>query len=423
MKKVLEAVSINDVKRLTSYVDRKTKFYSKEKAYIHKNPRRFIILVEARYYKDGDYIVAKFLTEATKKYPPDHVYKSTDPNTKINKPEPSKTYEIWIAFFGVLQELRGNKITYQTVKNVLESVPIKIWCNSPSFHWQGYNYNISVMDGALFPTNIPPQKWRKYHGGFILDKHLYILFSNIEYFLYQIYRKSLPQLVVQANRKESSKENIHMRRIKEVNIPKRKKADEKEKKDKIIVWSFIKANPPTKEHAKFIRILMKEAMKRKADVMLFLSHEQDYKKNPLSWKQKISYISHEYPELNICGESSIQTVEDSASWLSKEYSISVFISGSDKIEVYRDFFNSKNGSTFFFKEIEVVSSGLKDPDSNHDSPYSVDKAILAVVNNDFKTFSNIVLPEQKDIIIQLYKDVRRGLFKILGEEKRKICKK
>lgn len=414
MKKILEAINIDDIKRLLSKADAKTRFYSKEKNTIHKNPRRYIILVESRYYKDGDYLVAKFLTEATKKYPPEHVYKSTDPDSKVNKPEPSRTYEIWIAFFNVLKTVGNAKITYPTMKSVLQTVPIKIWCNSPSFHWQGYNYNISVMDGALFPTNIPPLRWRKYHDGFILDKHLYILFSNFDHFLYQIYRKSLGQLV--ANRRFVS-ETIYnsMKKIKEIKIKVKNKDTNREVDEgKIIVWSFLKANPPTKNHGKFINIMLKEALKRDADVMLFLSHLQDYKRNPLSWEKKIEYISKEYPDLNICGDDSIVTLKDAASWLSKEYSNSIYICGSDKQDTLRDFFNTNNGGSFSFKMVEVVHSGLKDPDSDTGSAYSGDKAILAVLNNDFKSFSKIVLPNDKDTVERLFKDVKKGIFTIEG---------
>ena len=63
----------------------------------------------------------------------------------------------------------------------------------------------------------------------------------------------------------------------------------REGKDKGAVFTFGRFNPPTTGHAKLVDKL-KKASSGGYKPLLFTSHSNDKKKNPLSHKQKISYL-------------------------------------------------------------------------------------------------------------------------------------
>ena len=82
-----------------------------------------------------------------------------------------------------------NAITKEDIAVILEVCDLTIWCNDPSFHWQGMNYNLSQMGAALFPTNIKPKKWDAVHGDNMQTKHLSGLLEDIDHFYGQMAQK------------------------------------------------------------------------------------------------------------------------------------------------------------------------------------------------------------------------------------------
>ena len=63
-----------------------------------------------------------------------------------------------------------------------------------------------------------------------------------------------------------------------------------EAKSKPAVFSFGRFNPPTTGHAKLVDVLNRLAKKVSGDAMVFTSHSNDKKKNPLNHKQKVNYL-------------------------------------------------------------------------------------------------------------------------------------
>ena len=92
---------------------------------------------------------------------------------------------------------------YNMVKNWLWATDFALWSNAPSFHWQGFNYNMSIMGASIHPTNIEPQHWDKIHGDALIDKHLYDLFLHVPFFINQMASSLLNKLRV---KKESIEE-------------------------------------------------------------------------------------------------------------------------------------------------------------------------------------------------------------------------
>ena len=80
----------------------------------------------------------------------------------------------------------GQALTLKDMKDAIRVCPVQFWSNSPAFHWQGINFNLSQLDASIYPTNIAPHFWSQpqYHGeNALLDKHLAALLRNISFFL------------------------------------------------------------------------------------------------------------------------------------------------------------------------------------------------------------------------------------------------
>lgn len=189
--KLEEDVTIADLRDTGNISDLTMKF-RRERNSIMGAENTTAKLVDLMVNKDANNVVFAFLTEATDKYPDDYVYKQADPDANFNlKRNTSETYEIYIKildFFDWLDAQKGEddtEITPKLMKEILEVANVQVWSNSPSFHWQGFNFWLSQLDGAMFPTKIRPQFWDKKHGDgdAFVDKHLYGLLRSLPFFL------------------------------------------------------------------------------------------------------------------------------------------------------------------------------------------------------------------------------------------------
>jgi len=149
-------------------------------------------LVDA-YISEGDGSVTfAFLTTVTP-YPEkeDPSYMEVDPETFNLTQNRSKTYEIQIKvldFLDWLDVFSEQKVTESDMKEILDTADIQVFSTSPSFHYQGFNYWLSQLDGSIYPTTIKPQRWDKIHGDgdAFVDKHLYGLMRQIKFFRNQM---------------------------------------------------------------------------------------------------------------------------------------------------------------------------------------------------------------------------------------------
>jgi hypothetical protein len=164
-----------------------TRNYSLERRGIMGTAPTTTKLVNIKIEKDLDYVTFYFLTEATEKYGPDYEYKDVlpDQNFRLER-DPSKLYEIQLRFYKYSDFIKQPQLTQILAKQWLWSTDFAIWSNAPSFHWQGFNYNLSKLGASIHPTNIAPHVWNHYHGNALIDKHLFDLFINIKFFINQM---------------------------------------------------------------------------------------------------------------------------------------------------------------------------------------------------------------------------------------------
>lgn len=130
-----------------------------------------------------------FKTKATiPVYPDDYKFKRVSPLNLELLSNQEKQYEIQIKILDFFDWLsthpEGQPITVKDLKEILQVSNIQVFSTSPSWQYQGYNFWMSQLDGSAYPTDIAPKVWDKRLGGeFFLDKHLYGLIRQINFFL------------------------------------------------------------------------------------------------------------------------------------------------------------------------------------------------------------------------------------------------
>ena len=187
-----------------------------------------------------------------------------------------------------------------------------------------------------------------------------------------------------------------------------------EAKQKTVVFSFGRLNPPTIGHQKLLQKIVQTAKRMSGQPMMFVSYSQDAKKNPLSAKQKIAYIKKMFPkearQLKLEDDSSLRNAMDIASNLHGKFDNLVMVVGSDRVKDFENLLNkyndveSKHGY-YKYDNIQIVSAGERDPDAEGVTGMSASKMRAAAASGDYESFS-LGLPSSFKDGEKLFKDIR-----------------
>ena len=187
----------------------------------------------------------------------------------------------------------------------------------------------------------------------------------------------------------------------------------REAKEKTAVFSFGRFNPPTTGHAKLVDVLSRIAKKVGGDPILFTSHSNDKKKNPLPHKAKINFLRKFFKKKVGVPDIAARTVFDICNALQQQgYTNVVMVVGSDRVkefELLLKKYNKVKGRHGFydFKSIEVVSAGNRDASATDVSGMSASKMRDAAERGAFDEFQQGV--PNKRFADLLYKAVRKGM--------------
>lgn len=78
-------------------------------------------------------------------------------------------------------------LTPNDIADLIEVCDVKIWSDDPSTTYQGHNYYLTQIDGSLYPNNIKPKKWNKYHkDDNFMGKHIAALLQTLPSFYKQM---------------------------------------------------------------------------------------------------------------------------------------------------------------------------------------------------------------------------------------------
>ena len=156
---------------------------------------------------------------------------------------------------------------------------------------------------------------------------------------------------------------------------------------------FGRFNPPTIGHEKLINAVIAINQRESGTALIYGSHTQDSRTNPLTHKQKFKWLIKMFPRMkkSLQSNATEKNVFEVAVDLNGKYDKLIMVAGSDRVDEFTSLLNSYNGMKskhgfYEFKEIEVISAGERDPDADIASGMSASKMRKAATQGDFEAF-------------------------------------
>ena len=167
--------------------------------------------------------------------------------------------------------------------------------------------------------------------------------------------------------------------------------DIREARSSVCAFTFGRFNPPTIGHEKLLDALAKQAKKNVAPYYVFVSHSENQKKDPLPYTKKVAYMKKMFPKhaRDIIVDKSRQVFEVAVSLYNKGHTSVIMVVGSDRVTEFDGLlkkYNKMEGrhGYYEFEDIQVISAGERDPDSEGVSGMSASKMRAAAVKNQYK---------------------------------------
>lgn len=158
-----------------------------------------------------------------------------------------------------------------------------------------------------------------------------------------------------------------------------------------VVILFGRFNPPSKNHEALIKAGYAQATRRGYEYRIYPSRIQDDATNPLNVRLKISYMEMMYPQYAdyIVDSDEMKTIFDVlASLYGDGYTDVVIVVGQERLGEFQSLAHKGEGQSYQFNSIEVVSSGVKDPDSDVESAGSSAMMRAAAAMGDYERFAS-----------------------------------
>jgi uncharacterized protein YbgA (DUF1722 family) len=191
-----------------------------------------------------------------------------------------------------------------------------------------------------------------------------------------------------------------------------KKPDEVDQAESdTVTVAFGRFNPPTIGHEKLMKAADKVAMG--GPLKIYPSRTQDAKKNPLDPDMKISFMKKLFPDFeeNIINDSEMKSIFNVLIAADEEgYDNVNIVVGADRQAEFENLATKYNGELYNFKDIRVVSAGIRDADAEGVEGMSASKMRKAVVDGNFKAFKTGTPKNIKDDDVQsIFNAVRSGM--------------
>ena len=151
--------------------------------------------------------------------------------------------------------------------------------------------------------------------------------------------------------------------------------------------AFGRFNPPTTGHGKLLDTVASSS--DEDDYMIIPSRTQDKKKNPLDTDTKVSMMKKMFPNHSekIVNDPSNRTIFDVLSRAHNDgYTNVRIVGGGDRVKEFDKLANDYNGKLYQFDNLEVMSAGDRDPDSDDVTGMSASKQRKAAAEGDIKSF-------------------------------------
>ncbi len=180
-----------------------------------------------------------------------------------------------------------------------------------------------------------------------------------------------------------------------------------------LTLAFGRFNPPHAGHQQLMDIAAQSAEAEESDYIIVPSRSQDAKKNPLDADTKITLMRAMFPQHSerIVNDGANRTIFDVLKKAHNDgYTNVRIIAGQDRVKEFDKLSQNYNGQLYQFDNMEVVSSGERDPDSEGVEGLSSSRMRLAAAEGDFKTF-RAGLPEgtPRKMAMTLFDTVRQSM--------------
>ena len=171
-----------------------------------------------------------------------------------------------------------------------------------------------------------------------------------------------------------------------------------EKTKGTLTVAFGRFNPPHLGHLQLMDTAASAAQQDQGDYMIVPSRSQDKKKNPLDPDTKVSLMRTMFPQHGerIANDANTKTIFDVLKKAHNDgYTNVRIVGGADRVKEFNKLATNYNGNLYQFDNIEVVSAGDRDPDSEGVEGLSASRMRLAAAEGDFKTFRAGMPPEMR----------------------------
>ena len=185
-----------------------------------------------------------------------------------------------------------------------------------------------------------------------------------------------------------------------------------------LTLAFGRFNPPHAGHQQLMDIAAQSALASDeagngSDYIIVPSRSQDPKKNPLDADTKISMMRQMFPQHSerIVNDGANRTIFDVLKKAHNDgYTNVRIVAGQDRVKEFDKLSQNYNGQLYQFDNMEVVSSGDRDPDAEGMEGLSSSRMRLAAAEGDFKTF-RAGLPEgtPRKMAMTLFDTVRQSM--------------
>ena len=153
--------------------------------------------------------------------------------------------------------------------------------------------------------------------------------------------------------------------------------------------AFGRFNPPHAGHLQLMDTAASSAEQEESDYLIVPSRSNDPKKNPLDPDTKVSMMRQLFPQhaARIQNDQNTRNIFDVLKKAHNDgYTNVRIVGGADRVKDFNKLGNDYNGKLYQFDNVEVISSGDRDPDSEGVEGLSASRMRLAVAENDFKTY-------------------------------------
>ena len=178
----------------------------------------------------------------------------------------------------------------------------------------------------------------------------------------------------------------------------------------IVVGRF---NPPYKNHEALLKVGMSQAKRRGFEYRIYPSRIQDYTANPLNPSTKIAYMQAlfpDYAEYIVDDEESKTIFNILESVYGNGYTDVLIVVGQERLGEFQSLIHKGEGQSYQFNNIEVIPSGVKDPDCEVESPGSSALMKAAAAVDDFDKFiMGLPSTASQDDAAALFDDVKKSL--------------